>query len=179
MPFDIHPILLYFVIFFAKLLEVSVATLRMVLTAKGHRIVAPLIAAFEVTLWLLITSTVLSGMLEDPLRAVAFVLGFVVGIYLGILLEDKLALGLSQIEIIADFDYAKAIAKELRALGYGLTTFESEGMAGKKMVLVTKVRRKDIPATLKVLSAHENLLVTVTEIKKISIGNIGNRLLRK
>ena len=175
---EIPPIVLYLLIFFAKLLEVSVATIRIVLTSKGHRFVAPLIAAFEVTIWLLITSTVLAGMMDDPLRAVAFILGFVAGIYLGILLEDKLALGIAQIEIIAEFEHAKKIAKELRSLGYGLTSFESEGMDGKKLTLVTKVLRKCIPSTMKILNEHKNILVTITEIKKISIGNIGNRIFR-
>jgi len=169
----------YLFIFFAKLLEVAIATVRFVLTARGNRIAASLLSAVEITIWIIVTSTVLLGLREDPLRAVAFGLAFVVGIYLGIILEDKLALGLAQIECIAGFDEAKIITGQLRAAGFGVTTFDCEGLDGKKLSINLKVHRKDIQKAMAILRKYEDLFVTVTDIRKLSIGSIGRKMMVK
>ena len=171
--------MIYIFIFLAKLLEVAIATVRMVLTTRGNRIAASLLAAVEITIWIIVTSTVLLGLAEDPLRAVAFGLAFVVGIYLGIVIEDKLALGLAQIECIAGFEEAKNITGKFREMGYGVTTFDCEGLDGKKLSVNMKVHRKDIPKVMTILRAHEHLFVTVTDIRKLSMGSIGRRVLIK
>jgi len=167
--------MIYLLIFVAKLLEVAVTTVRLVLTTRGNRIAASLLSAVEITIWIIVTSTVLLGLSEDPLRAVAFGLAFVAGIYLGILIEDKLALGLAQIEVITGFDEAKEITVKLRDRGYGVTTFDCEGLDGKKLALNLKVHRKDVQLTMKLLREYENLFVTVTDIRKLSRGIIERR----
>jgi len=172
-------VLVYIMIFLAKLLEVAIATVRLVLTARGNRIVASLLATVEITIWIIVTSTVLLGITEDPLRAVAYGLAFVIGIYLGIMIEDKLALGLSQIEIISDYEEAKKITSVLRGRGYGVTTFECEGLDGKKMSINMKVHRKDVPVTIKLLREFDQLFVTITDIKKLSMGIIERRMIQK
>jgi len=168
--------MIYILIFLAKLTEVSVATVRLVLTAKGNRLVSSLLSAVEITIWIVVTSTVLLGLSEDPLRAVAFGAAYAVGIYLGILIEDKLALGLSQIEVIAETEKAKLIAKKLRDYGYGATTFDCEGLEGKKLSIILKVHRKDIPKTIELFKEFDNLFVTITDIRKLSIGKVGRRI---
>jgi len=170
---------MYIAIFFAKLLEVAISTVRIVLTARGNRLIASLLSAVEITLWLVVASTVLLGITEDPYRAVAYGLAFALGIYLGILIEDKLALGLSQIEVIAVHEEAKQITGKLRDSGYGVTTFECEGLEGKKTAIVLKVHRKDIPATITLLKDYDHLFVTVTDIRKLSIGSISRRDIMK
>ena len=171
--------MIYLLIFLAKLFEVAIMTVRLVLTSRGNRVAASLLSAVEIAIWLVVTSTVLMGLSEDPLMAVAFGLAFVVGIYLGMLIEDKLALGLSQIEVIAGFDEAKQITNMLRQHGYGVTSYDCEGLEGKKLSLSLKVRRKDVPITMKLLAGYEHLFVTVTDIRKLSIGNINRRVIMK
>ena len=168
--------MIYIFIFFAKLLEVAIATVRVVLTARGNRLAASLLSAVEITIWIIVTSTVLLGLADDPFRAVAFGLAFVVGIYLGIVVEDKLALGLAQIECIAEFDEAKQITEQMRSLGFGVTTFDCEGLDGKKLSLNLKVHRRDIPRAMSILKQHEQLFVTVTDIRKLSMGNISRHM---
>jgi uncharacterized protein YebE (UPF0316 family) len=171
--------MIYAIIFFAKLFEVAIMTIRLVLTSRGNRLAASLLAAVEITIWIAIIGTVLSNLNEDPLQAVAFGLAFVVGIYLGILIEDKLALGLAQIEVIAEFDEAKQITRMLREQGYGVTTYDCEGLDGKKLSMSLKIHRKDLPLTMKLLKEYEHLFVTVTDIRKLSIGSINRRMMQK
>lgn len=154
-------------------------TVRLVLTTRGNRVAVCLLSAVEIAIWLVVTSTVLLGLTEDPLKAVAFGLAFVVGMYLGMLIEDKLALGLAQIEVIAEFDEAKQITNRLREHGYGVTTFDCEGLDGKKLALNLKVHRKDIQLTMGILGEFEGIFVTVSDIRKLSVGRIKRRMLMK
>ena len=169
----------YILIFIAKLTEVSIATVRVVLTARGNRLISCLLAAVEITLWIVVASNVLLGITEDPLRAVAYGLAFAIGIYIGIALEDKLALGLAQIEVIAEYDEAREITAKLRESNYGVTTFDCEGLEGRKLSIVLKGHRKDIPQTMEILRDFDHLFVTVTDIRKLSIGNISRRMILK
>ena len=170
--------MIYILIFFAKLAEVAMATVRTVLTARGNRLVASLIAIVEISIWLIVTSTVLLSIAEDPVRGVAYGLAFTVGIYVGIMVEDKLALGLSQIEIIAEYETAKQIASTFREHGFGVTTYECEGLEGKKLSIILKIRRKDLRSTIGLLREYKELFVTVTDIRKLSMGNIGRHLIK-
>ena len=170
--------MIYALIFFAKLLEVAISTVRSVLVNRGNRVAAALLAAVEISIWLVVTSTVLLGIMEDPFRAVAFGLAYAIGIYVGIRLEDKLALGLAQMEIIAEFELAKRITKKLREHGYGVTTFDCEGLDGKKLSIVLKIKRKDVPGTIGMLKEYDQLFVTVTDIRKLSIGHIARRVIK-
>ena len=169
----------YILIFVAKLCEVAISTVRMVLTARGYRLIASLLAAVEITIWLIVTSTVLLGITEDPLRAVAYGLAFVAGIYAGIIIEDKLALGLAEIEVIAEFEEAKKITKAFREHGFGVTTYDCEGLDGKKLSVILKIRRKDVPSSIALLREYNDLFVTITDIRKLSIGNISRHIIKK
>lgn len=171
--------MIYAIIFFAKLFEVAVTTVRLVLTTRGNRVAATILSAIEIAIWIILTSTVLLGLNEDPMRAVAFGAAFVVGIFLGMVIEDKLALGLAEIEIIADFEKAKEITQLLRFNGYGVTTFDCEGREGKKLAINVKVHRKDVPVTVKMIRKFDNIFVTVADIKSLSAGSIARRMIMK
>jgi len=171
--------MIYVLIFFAKLLEVSITTVRVVLTNRGNKLASGSLAAVEIALWLVVAGNVLMGITDDPLRAVVYGLAYAIGIYLGIEIEDRLAFGLSQIEVIAEPDEAVSIVSRLRGHGYGVTTFDCEGIGGKKVSIALKVQRKDIPLTIKLLREHEHLFVTITDIRKLSMGTIGRRIIQK
>ena len=71
-----HPVLLYIIIFIAKIIEVTIGVLRMVLITKGERKLATVIAFFEIVIWLLVVSTVLVDITEDPFKVLAYAAGF-------------------------------------------------------------------------------------------------------
>ena len=58
----------YLIIFIAKVIEVSLMTLRTVLVTKGEKGYGALIGVFEISIWIALTSTVLSGLKEDPFK---------------------------------------------------------------------------------------------------------------
>ena len=170
--------MIYALIFLGKLLEVAISTVRVVLTARGNRLVASILGAVEITMWLLVASTVLLGISEDPLRAVAYGLAFAVGIFVGITIEDKLALGLSHVEVIAEVDIARQVANDFRDRDFGVTTYDCEGLEGKKLTVSMKMQRRDMPCTIEMLSRYDNLFVTVSDIRKLTMGRIGRHIIK-
>ena len=166
------PAAIYAFIFFAKLIEVAIFTIRIVYSTRGNKKVAVLLGAVGITIWLIVVSSVLLNLSEDPLRAVFYVLAFSLGVYFGIIIEDKLALGLAQIEVIAECETAREITEKFRTLSYRATTFNCEGLEGKKMSIVLKMHRKDIPRAMDLLGDYPHLFVTITDIKELPIGTI-------
>src|SRR3970040_598006 len=80
------------IIFTLRLLDVGMATVRIVLLGRGRRGPAAALGFVEALIWVLAITRVLGG-LNDPARMVAFALGFAAGTYLGSVVEEWLALG--------------------------------------------------------------------------------------
>ncbi len=158
----------YLFIFVAKVIEVTLATLRMVLINKGERRIGALIAFFEVALWVYLVSTVLNDIASDPLKAVFYALGFSVGNFTGSFLEEKLAIGLSEIKIIVKADYGPSIADYLRKQGFAVTVVQGRGKNFDREILYTFVKRKRVREVVEYAKdVHPNLVITVHDTKPL------------
>lgn len=164
----------YCLIFIGKILEVALATSRMVLINRGERAQGSIIAFFEISLWLLITGTVVIGLMDDILKVIVFALAFSVGNYFGSWLEDKLAFGLSTIEVISSAtECVDNMLQALRANNFAVTVVDGEGRDGKRKILLLHLKRKRIAHALKLINEMENeCFITVTDVKVISGGYI-------
>src|SRR3989338_8300095 len=80
-------------IFLARVCDVSVGTVRLILLYRGRRVLAPLLGFFEVLIWLLAVRQIMFN-LTNPVVFISFAAGFAAGNYVGIILEEKLAVGL-------------------------------------------------------------------------------------
>lgn len=126
-------------IFLINLLYITLNTIRVILTMRGYRKVAPFIAIIEVTIYTLGLSMVMQY-LSQPIYLAAYALGFGVGIYTGMLIEDRLALGYSVVHIVAD-SMDHTLADNLRKLGYGVTIQPGYGRDGERLVLTALAPR--------------------------------------
>lgn len=155
-------------IFLAKIAEVTLTTMRMLYINKGAKIHASVIGFVEVLIWLQVASVVLIGINENPAKMIVYALGFAAGSFVGLLIEDKIGLGYSRLEIITNKEEGEVLASELRKLGKAVTITEAAGKDGEKIILSTFVRRK---AKGVVLNKIEQLdikgVVTVSEIQKV------------
>jgi uncharacterized protein YebE (UPF0316 family) len=137
----------YCVVFFGKLIEVSLATLRSQLIIKGQRWTGALCAAFEFSFWVVITANVLGDFASDPLRVFLLIAAYSLGQMLGSWLESKLALGNCMLSVIF-MEEEKACDAEtfLRAHGFALTRFHASGrdQCGRTVLLMT-IKRKFLP----------------------------------
>jgi len=132
----------YFIIFFAKIVEVSLMTVRTVLITRGEKFLGSIIGFFEVMIWLYIISTVLVGIQQDPIRMVVYALGFASGNYLGCMLEERLALGILTINVIASKNNGMKLAEILREKHIGVTLMDAEGLHEVKKILIIHAKRK-------------------------------------
>ena len=126
-------------IFLINLLYITLNTIRVILTMRGYRKAAPLLAIIEVTIYTLGLSLVIEY-LSNPIYLVAYALGFGVGIYTGMMIEDRLALGYSVVYIITE-SVDHTLADSLRKLGYGVTIQTGYGRDGERLVLTVLTPR--------------------------------------
>jgi uncharacterized protein YebE (UPF0316 family) len=161
-------ILLYLGIFVLKTIEVSMATLRIVLITKDERFKGSLIGFFEVILWVILVSTVLTNITEDPFKVVVYALGFGFGNYVGSWLENTLAIGTTNIEAIVLKQHGKELSKLLRNEGIAVTAVDAYGMNSKREILYMHVRRKNVKKTIDMIRKYQhNVVITVNDIKPI------------
>lgn len=157
----------YLFIFFGKILEVSFGTLRIVLINRGERTVGSLIAVIEITLWLVVASSVLTGFREDFLKGIVYAVAFACGNYIGSWLDELLAFGLSSVQVVLpNMKTAKAAEECLRAKGFGLTSLDVHGRDDDRAMLLMTMQRKRLSEAL-TLVEHKcpGAVVTVSDIK--------------
>lgn len=145
---------------------------------RGYRKVAPLIAVVEVTIYTVGLSMVMQY-LSNPIYLLTYALGFGVGIYTGMMIEDRLALGYSVIHIITD-DLDHSLAESLRNIGYGVTIERGYGRDGERLVLTVLSPRS---TENKLYKAIEELSPTAfyysSEAKYIRGGFLSNKVNKK
>ncbi len=162
----------YFFIFFGKIVEVTFATLRIVLINRGERTKGSVVALIEVLLWLFITGTVLVGFQAAPLKAIVFAVAFALGNWLGSWLENKIALGLSTIKIITS-ENPCSLLQILREHDLAVTVIEGEGKDGHRFMLEIYLKRARINSTIKLInSTIDNCVITLSDVKVIKGGYI-------
>jgi uncharacterized protein YebE (UPF0316 family) len=157
----------YIFIFFGKIIEVAVSTVRLVLIARGERVIGSCVAFFEIMLWLFITGTVLSGFQNDWVKILVFGGAFAVGNYVGSWLENKLAFGLCSLQVIVTKDVkAENLVLALRRNEFGLTITEAMGMDGERLVLILNMKRKRIPEATRIIQLScSDAVITVSDLK--------------
>ena len=126
-------------IFFARIIDVSLGTVRMILTIRGDRYIAAVIGFFEILVYVVALGKVL-GSLGDPVKLILYCLGFASGVIVGSWVEELLALGYRGIQVTTDKTNQTLVAR-LREEGYAITTWEAEGREGPKLVMNLIVKR--------------------------------------
>lgn len=160
-------LILPILIIMARIVDVSLGTLKIVFISKGYKYLAPLLGFFEVLVWLLAITKIFQN-LDNWVCYVAYPLGFALGSYIGMILEEKLALGVQLIRIITRKD-ASTLTKVLREGGYGVTSIQAEGSTGKVGILYSIVNRKKIKDVIQVIQKHNpNAFYTIEDIRFIS-----------
>ncbi|HAE92268.1 DUF2179 domain-containing protein [Tissierella praeacuta] len=160
----------YLFIFFARVSDVSLATIRTLMVVQGRRWQAALIGFFEVSIYVTALSKVV-GNLDNPLNLLSYALGFACGNYLGITIENKIALGNLATQIILNKPDNKELLQILRQNGFGVTVVIGQGLEGSKEIFNVAINRKDLPNLKKIVYEYDkNAFITVNNINPISGG---------
>lgn len=136
----IETILFALMIMTLRIIDVSLGTIRMIITVQGKKYIAGTIGFFEVTIWVVAISSVMSQ-LDNWINVVAYSSGFALGTVLGITLEQKLGSGYVWLNIIS-MNYVDDITNALRENKFGVTLIPGEGASGGVTVLLVLIPRK-------------------------------------
>ena len=159
--------LLYIAIFFSKIIENALSTLRLIVVANGKKKLGAILNGIVALVWIFVTGIVIIDVNKDLLKAVFFVIGSIVGSYLGSIIEEKIALGSNMLICITKEKNEKKIKNKLN--DYQITTICEKD--NNYSVLLIVLKRKEILKITKILKRIDKDIIIISEKAK-TINNI-------
>ncbi|WP_035804284.1 DUF2179 domain-containing protein [Lunatimonas lonarensis] len=154
-------------IFLARIGDVSINTLRIVFVMSGKKYIAPLMGFFEALIWLLAIGQIFQN-INNPLSYIAYSGGFAMGIWVGMTIEEKLALGRVLVRVITP-EPMPELVEYMKEKNYRFTIVGAEGRYGRVQLLFTVLKReklKDFIARVK--TVNPKAFYTIESVKRIS-----------
>jgi uncharacterized protein YebE (UPF0316 family) len=157
------------VIFLLRIVDVSLATLRMLMIMRGRKTLAPLIGSVEVLVWIFAVGHAIRH-IDSAWHLIGYAGGFATGTWVGLQIEEKLALGMSTVRIFSRHGGVE-IAEALRERGFGVTEFAGQGREGRVEMVYVVARRRELPSVMEQVRIWDSdAFVTVEEPKAIQRG---------
>ncbi len=160
-------VILPILIFFTRIVDVSMGTLRIIFINRNLKYWAAIIGFFEVLIWILVIRQVLQQ-LNSPLCFVAYAAGFAAGNFVGIMLENRISIGKVLIRIITRKE-AEELVAFLRSSGYGLTVVDAQGTTGSVKVIFAIVERTEIESIAEqIRKFNPNAFYSIEDVRFVS-----------
>jgi uncharacterized protein YebE (UPF0316 family) len=139
---------------------------------RGERLKAAGLGMLECTIWGLVISTIIGTLGDNPLRLIFYVCGYACGLFLGSSIEGKIALGTSNLELIANDESTKKIIAYLNEKENGYTVFEGHGSKDKMNMIFIVLPRKEMPVLLKNIRelCENKVFVVASDVSKYAGG---------
>ncbi len=162
-------IILPLLIFFARIVDVSLGTLRIVFVARGRKLQSALLGFVEILIWIVVVGQVIQN-LDTPIAYLAYAAGFAAGTYIGLYIEDKLAIGMLAVRIIVATG-AQELIDRLSNANFGVTSVDARGATGEVKIVYTIIMRKDLPAVTRMINeVSPKAFVSVEEVRSAHEG---------
>ena len=160
-------IILPLLIILARVVDVSLGTLRIIYLHRGKKLLVPLLGFIEILIWLIAIRQIMQN-LSNIFYYFAYAGGFALGNYIGICIEEKLAIGNYIIRIVTPKNGDELI-EELKANGFGLTMIDAKGSRGDVKVIFTVIKRKDKDKILSLVNKiNSQTFYTIDDVKTAS-----------
>ena len=162
-------IILPMMIFCARIVDVSIGTLRVIFISRGNKYIAPFMGFFEVIIWLIVIGQIIKN-LSNVMCYIAYGGGFATGTFVGMWLVDKVSMGTSLVRVITPGSSEK-FENHIREMGYGVTAVEAQGKEGDTKVLFSVVRNDDLQEIMdKVRLFNPDAFYTIEDVKSAGKG---------
>lgn len=138
-----------FLIFIARIADVSIGTVRVIFISRGMKYLAPIVGFIEIIIWLLAIGQIMKN-LSNPVCYIAYAAGFATGNYVGIWIAEKLSLGVVLIRVITSKD-ASELVEYLKSAEYGVTSIDAHGSEGEVKVVFTIVPRREVASIVNLI----------------------------
>lgn len=165
--------LTYFLIFFSRVIDVGLGTVRIIYLTRGQSALASAIGFVEMLIYIAVLGTVI-GNLDHPLNIVIYALGFAAGNFVGGKIEEKIAVGFVNVQVIT-MQICNGIEETLREMGFGVTSVEGTGKEGPHRILYVMMKRRDLPCFLRdIRELDRDAFISIMDTRKI-LGGYFNR----
>mgnify|MGYP000860834366 FL=1 len=156
-------------IFLARICDVTIGTLRIIFVSKGLKLWASFFGFFEVLIWLVAIGQIMQN-LNNVYCYIAYAAGFASGNFIGITIEEKLAMGVLIVRIFTTNEGTKLI-DSLRASGFGVTSVDAQGGSGKVKIVYTVIKRKYLAEVVEIIKEfNPKAFYSVEEVRSVNAG---------
>jgi uncharacterized protein YebE (UPF0316 family) len=161
-------------IFLARICDVSIGTMRIIFVSKGKKYIAPIMGFFEVLIWITAISKIMEN-LDNYVNYVAYAAGFATGNFVGMLIEEKLAVGFQMIRIIT-YQNGQVLVQDLNNGGFGATSVEAHGAKEKVHIIYTIVQRTELHKVLSIIDQfNPKAFYTIEDVRAVNEGIFPSR----
>lgn len=166
------PVAVCFLVCAAKIVEITIQSLKTCMMVKGQRLKAAGLGFLECTIWGLVISTIIGTLGDNIFLLLFYCVGYATGLFLGSTIEGKIALGTSNLQLIANDDSTTAIIEYLKGQNRGYTVFEGRGSKDKmNMIFIVLPRRDSAKLLREIRRITENkVFVVASEVSKYAGG---------
>ena len=162
-------VLMPILIFLARICDVSIGTMRIIFVSKGKRNIAPILGFFEVLIWITAISKIMEN-LDHYINFIAYAAGFATGNFVGMIIEEKLAMGILMIRVFA-YEKGNEMVLSLNAKGYGATVIEAHGAREKIDLIYSIVKRNELANVLNIITnLNPKAFYTIEDVKSVNEG---------
>ena len=164
-----YPYILALLIFLARVADVSLGTFRTIVIFRGYKLLASLIGFFEIIIWLIAAGLVFKH-LDQWHLAFGYSAGFATGIYVGMWIENRFAIGNELIRCIS-FN-RDILAEKIRNEGFTVVSVDGDMGEDKPVeVLFIVEKRRNIPKLIYLINElDKNAVYTVSDLKSVYDG---------
>jgi uncharacterized protein YebE (UPF0316 family) len=142
--------ILPFLIFLARICDVSIGTMRIIFVSKGKRNIAPFLGFFEVLIWIIAISKIMQN-LDNYVNYIAYAAGFATGNFVGMVIEERLAVGIQMIRVITH-EKGLDLVQTLNSNGFGATCVEAHGAKEKVHLIYAIIQRNDLKKVVEIIN---------------------------
>lgn len=145
----------YLFIFIARVMDMSLDVLRLLMLMRGKKAIASLVGFVEVSIFIVALGQALSGGLDDPGKIIAYAAGFATGNFVGSLIEEWLAVGHLSMQVFPSPAKVEILCQRFREEGFGVTTVCGCGRSGERTIMFVHLKRKDLKRATDILDQVE------------------------
>jgi len=156
-------------IFMARICDVSIGTMRIIFVSKGKKYIAPILGFFEVLIWITAISKIMQN-LDNYINYVAYAAGFATGNFVGMIIEEKLAMGFQMIRVFT-YHNGPDLVQNLNSSGFGATSVEAQGAKDKVYLIYTIVKRTELDQVLGIIDQfNPKAFYTIEDVRAVNEG---------
>jgi uncharacterized protein YebE (UPF0316 family) len=173
--FDLYVwVVIPFLIFVARIADVSIGTIRLIFISRGLKYLAPVVGFFEILIWLLAIGQIMKN-LSNPVCYIAYAGGFAMGNFVGMCIAEKLSLGVVLIRVVTKKDAAELV-EYLKSADYGVTSVDGHGTSGQVKVVFTIVPRREVKKVVDLIKKfNPNAFYIIEEVGFVEKGALPPR----